>query len=336
MIQFIRTRTLIWTLALLSMPAFTFGDDFCDLLREGKLAEAKKQFLERTEDEGMAKLYLGLGDKDAARSTTTLAQLQNPSSSANPCANVIYNRLAGYTFLGNRLGMDKQGLYQITRKSAEYSAYDSFTKRLLVASGQFDTDSKVPTLKQFDDLAKELDRDDSLWVMLDKAQMLIDSKKEKDAIKMLKAISQRDNGEQVPAALYMQIKLAFQNKKSDEALRLLGIMQEAFPYAIGLDALSATLVNEADETIETEPEAERLTKTVYSVQMGVFSTKANAQVLVKALESYKQKIDITPRVISGKEYFVVYAGKFNRYDEATAFKEKLETARKESYQVIAR
>lgn len=295
------------------------------------------------EDPAMAKLYLGLGNPDAAKSIGSFEQIQNPGPVEKLCPNVIYNRLAGYTFLTGALKNwhDQGTLVPVTWEKGAYSYYDAFTKRLLLVSGQQMErvrEGKSPTIKEYDAIAKEVGKEDSLWLMLDKAQMLLDAKKEKDAAKILKAISNRDDGEQVPAALYIQIRTAFQNKKSDEALRLLGIMQEAYPYAIGLDALSATLVGDADETGEetAEPEAERLTKTVYSVQMGVFSSKANAQVLVKELESYKQKVEITPRLISGKEYYVVYAGKFSRYDDATAFKQRLETARKESYQVIAR
>lgn len=318
------------------IPIFVQADDFCGLLLAGKLVEAKKQFPEQAEEPQMAKLFIELGNKDAAKSIDNLTNLQNSSRSPLSCSNVIANRLAGYTFLSRRLGTGNMGKIRLAQSGPEYTQYDDFTKRLLLASSSSENDKPTAATKPYDELSKVVSTDDSLWLMLDKAQLLIDLKKEKDAAKILKAISNRDTDEQVPAALYVQIKAAFQSGKSDEALRLLGIMQEAYPYAIGLDALSASLVSEADESIEPEPEAEKLTKTVYSVQIGVFSSKANAQTVMKTLDSYKQKIEIMPRSISGKEYFVVYAGRFNRYDDATAFKEKLESARKERYQVIAR
>jgi hypothetical protein len=329
-------KTTLWMTLCIGISAVVQADDFCSLLLAGKLAEAKKQFPEQAEEPQMAKLFIELGNKDAAKSIDNLTNLQNSSKTPLSCANVIANRLAGYTFLDGRLGTSNMGKIRLAQSGPEYAQYDDFTKRMLLVTSSPATDKPAAATKPYEELTKVVSADDSLWLMLDKAQVLIDLKKEKDAAKILRSISNRDNGEQVPAALYVQIKAAFQSGKSDEALRLLGIMQEAYPYAIGLDALSATLVSEADESVEAEPEAEKLTKTVYSVQIGVFSSKANAQTVVKTLDSYKQKIEIMPRSISGKEYFVVYAGRFNRYDDATAFKEKLESARKERYQVIAR
>lgn len=320
------------TLATSTLPLQ--AQSFCDLIREGKLDDASRMTQDAQAKEDVAwqqKLLLGLRERDAGRSVGTLVEMQNL---AGGCADVIYNRIAGYYLMLGQLGMDRMGAADLSLTDPSMKRYDAFTRRLLLTSRNL-TDEKMITT-EYDQLAKLTGKEDSLWLMLDKGNLLVDAGNKKEGMKLLKAVAQGKSGEQIPAALYSEIKLAIGDGKTDEALRLLGILQEAYPNAVGLDALVAQVSDMSRGSDKLEREADRYTGTTYSVQVGVFSTKENAKQMADALASYKQKIDILPKKISGKNYFVVYVGRFEQYDKARELELTLEQARRESYQVIAR
>ena len=82
--------------------------------------------------------------------------------------------------------------------------------------------------------------------------------------------------------------------------------------------------------------AERITGTTYSVQVGVFSVGDNARNFAGRLKKYGEPVEINEKMISGKKYYVVYAGRFLSSEKAMAFKTRLESSEKEAFQVIAR
>ena len=82
--------------------------------------------------------------------------------------------------------------------------------------------------------------------------------------------------------------------------------------------------------------AEKLTGTYYSVQVGVFSVRANAERQSTAFEHYGHKVEIDRKKISSNNYFVVFVGRFSDYESARAFKLRAEQDRGEILQVVAR
>ena len=87
---------------------------------------------------------------------------------------------------------------------------------------------------------------------------------------------------------------------------------------------------------DTGNTAEKLTGTFYAVKVGVFSSRENADRQADIFKKYKKPVDIREKRISGKNYHVVYVGRFQSYQDAYQFKSTLEATHGEVYQVVAR
>jgi hypothetical protein len=70
--------------------------------------------------------------------------------------------------------------------------------------------------------------------------------------------------------------------------------------------------------------------------VGVFSDKGNANKHADTFKRYNTRVDVLSREISGKQYYVVYVGRFQKYEEAVQFKLQLEAAHNEAFQVVTR
>lgn len=138
----------------------------------------------------------------------------------------------------------------------------------------------------------------------------------------------------VSPALYMLSLYSIEQKRIDDAILYYNLLKEGYPYAIGLDDLVDRFSR--FEKRADDQRAERMTGTVYSVQVGVFSVKDNAKKLAGRLKQYGEPTEISDRVISGKKYYVVYVGRFLSSEEAMVFKARLELSENEAFQVVAR
>jgi septal ring-binding cell division protein DamX len=54
------------------------------------------------------------------------------------------------------------------------------------------------------------------------------------------------------------------------------------------------------------------------------------------MKEYGEKVEIKEKTISGKDYYVVYVGRFKTTQQALALKTRLEASANEAYQVVAR
>lgn len=190
-------------------------------------------------------------------------------------------------------------------------------------------------LRQADRLSTEVSREaDRQWVTVDRGRILAAFGKNIGAMKMLRRLSRAKSGEGVPQALYLLAMHAARGGKVDDAVFYYNVLREAYPAAVGLDALIDSLgtldVRSDDDS------AERVTGTFYSVKVGVFSKRGNARRQAEIFRAYDRPVDIKRRTISGKRYYVVYVGRFTDWDEAVAFKTQLEATHGDVYQVVAR
>jgi tetratricopeptide (TPR) repeat protein len=243
-------------------------------------------------------------------------------------------RLAQYYFVnGDFLEMAR--VVNEYRTRWEAGRYDPEMRRLSILadekSRQFDR-----ALDQIDKyLVRNPDGDANQWGEIDKARVMLLSNKRIGAVKMLRSLSRKSNGPGVAQALYLLATDALANKQFDDAVFFYNLLREAYPSAVGLDALVESLGdNSAPSTNDNT--AEKLTGTYYSVKVGVFSEKDNARRQQDIFKTYGKPIDIESKGISGKTYHVVYVGRFTSYSDAVLFKETLESNHREAYQVVAR
>ncbi len=173
------------------------------------------------------------------------------------------------------------------------------------------------------------------WGLIDKARVMTNYRKDIGAAKLLRKLAREKSGPGVPQALYMLAVDAAAGRNIDDAVFYYNIMREEFPAAVGLGAIVDRMAGMSEGDTD-DAAAEKLTGTFYSVQVGVFSEPGNAQRQAEAFAVYSRDVEIKKKIISDKEYRVVYVGRFETYLDALTFRRMLEDKHKEVFQVVAR
>jgi tetratricopeptide (TPR) repeat protein len=173
------------------------------------------------------------------------------------------------------------------------------------------------------------------WGLIDKARILEANGKTIGAAETIKQLSRSRKGPGVSQALYLLGMQAVTKRHADDAILYYNMLREAYPSAVGLDQLTAGLGDMPDEP-RGGNQAEQVTDTYYSVKVGVFSEAENALRQADKFKAAGQKVDVEAKKISGRDYRVVYVGRFRDYEEAVRFKLQLEASHHETFQVVAR
>jgi len=169
---------------------------------------------------------------------------------------------------------------------------------------------------------------------LDRAVGLYEMGEHQSAEKICRKISDSNYDIAVVPALYLLSYYSIAQKEIDEAIFRFNVLKEGYPHAVGLDDLIDKFSGLDRQASDTR--AEKITGTFYSVQVGVFSIKDNAERLAERIKKYGEKVELNTKRFSDKDYYVVYVGRFLSTDDAMAFKKRLELAEKEIFQVVAR
>lgn len=171
-------------------------------------------------------------------------------------------------------------------------------------------------------------------IRLSQSSELLARKKYGEAQNLCRKIIKSKDEELSAAAMYLMASAAIETGRVDDAIHYYNLLKESYPGSIGLEELADRF--ESFEQRSVDQKAETLTGTVYSLQTGVFSQKANAEALAERMKKYKAPVEIDAKTISGRKYYVVYVGRFRSTDKAMEFRDRLEDEEKESYQVVVR
>lgn len=136
-----------------------------------------------------------------------------------------------------------------------------------------------------------------------------------------------------PASLILLSQIALKQGDSERALFNYNILREQYRHAIGQEDLltSLRMVSEKKSGEESTEVFEGIT---YSVQVGVFAQKSNAERMSNRVKGYGLKTRITKRNISGNQYLVVLAGHFATMKDAQAARQKLELGENAIFKVV--
>lgn len=155
----------------------------------------------------------------------------------------------------------------------------------------------------------------------------------KTATTLCRRINNSSNDDLTAASLILLSKIGLKDGNAERALFNYNILREQYRFAIGEDELLNALKNVSDKK-SGEESTEVFEGITYSVQVGVFSEKGNAKSMEKRAEGYGFDSRIKRRKISGRNYYVVLAGKFSTMQEAVSAKNKLEMGENEPFKVI--
>jgi tetratricopeptide (TPR) repeat protein len=135
-------------------------------------------------------------------------------------------------------------------------------------------------------------------------------------------------------AMYMLSKYSIEQKRVDDAILYYNLLKERYENAIGVADLVDRFANL--DNIQSDASAEKITGSVYSIQVGVFSEQDNARDYAKYMKKFGENVDVSNKIVDGKKYYVVYIGKFLNTRDALSFKTRLEAAEGQAFQIIAR
>ena len=330
-----RTVAGIVVLLLLGRTAVSAGDIYT-LIREGNLQEASDSLSEQSSAalrDGRLLFFQSFLEKNGAESTRLMEAALNASVPARFNEEILL-RLAEYYYLtGNQRKLS--ALVSEYRARWEVGRYEHRMLRFSILidqqAGRYES-----ALKQADRyLLRYSQGEKEQWGKIDKARILSANSKGIGATNMLRSLSRSDEGAGVPQSLYLLTMNAIERKRTDDAVFYYNLLRERYPGAVGLDNLVELFGSMSSESSE-DNRAEEITGTFYSVKVGVFASKKNAGNHADSFKGYEQKIDTKSKKISGKNYYVVYVGRFPTFEQARQFKKQLESARSEVYQVIAR
>lgn len=169
------------------------------------------------------------------------------------------------------------------------------------------------------------------WAQLGRGDIYFSRGENEKSIKEYKRVLDRyADSEAFPLALSGIYRVFEKSGEKDKAILYLNLYKEKFPQ--GIDLESEVL----SEEIKDLGRAEKLTGTKYTVQIGVFAAKENADRMVEKLKSRGYFPERSYKYIQNKKYYVIQVGSFNSLSEAQKFKEELEKEEGEVYRIVIR
>jgi len=311
-------------------------DNIYSLIEKGRLKEASDSLstLATASTRNGDILYLqSLLEPDGEKSVQLLNAALKASVSIKYQEDIYYRLSQYYLLKEDYVNLNKIVSEYLTRW--EDSRYEKEFIRYSILIDE-ENNKFESALNQVDrSLLKWNNGDVTQLTMIDKARIMNENNKRVGAEKMLRKLSREKKGPGISQAMYILANEAIKMKRTDDAVFYYNIFREEFPSAVGLDALIGKL-SRIDSDNVSSGVAEKLTGTYFSVKVGVFSSKKNANKMADKFKKFDKKVDIKSKTISGKKYRVVYIGRFSTYIEAQQFKDQLETTFDEVFQVVAR
>ncbi len=321
---------------LMSLVLQARADNIYALIKKGDIDQARDSLSNVATAalrDGNTLFYQSLVEPDAERAARLMRAALTASVSTMYREEISY-RLGQYYLLTKQY--DALGTlladYNARWESGKYRA-EMLRLSILLEDLKKNYDAALRLCDRY--LVRYPDGEEAQWGQIDKARVMQHSGKGVGTSQTLRKLTRERKGGGIPQALYILGMESVRKKRTDDAVFYYNLLREGYPAAVGLDHLVESLGG-LTSGATTSSEAEELTGTFYSVKVGVFSEKDNASRQAKAFGKYNQKVETRKRTISGKTYHVVYVGRFQNYPDAVTFKNQLEAAHNEAFQVVAR
>lgn len=170
------------------------------------------------------------------------------------------------------------------------------------------------------------------YARLVKADYAFQNKKYSEAERLCRKVNNAADDNLSAASLVILSRIGLMKNNAERALFNYNILHEQYGNAIGEEDLLDALKQLSDSRSGVE-QTEVFEGITYSVQVGVFAEKDNAERMEKRIEGYGYKVRIKRRTISGKSYYVVLAGKFKTMKDARTAKARLELGEDQIFKV---
>ena len=327
--------TIITTFLLLTSGP-SFAENIYSLIKNGEVEEARNLLSQQStaqQRDGNRLFFLALIEPDGEKSMNLI------EASLNAGVSPIY--LEEINLMLAQYGIFKKNCEKAGETIGDYLAkfeMGQYTSAFYRYSILIDEKSRryEAAIRQTDRFLLQYSKEDlAQWGIVDKARAMMAFDKNIAARDLLIKLSREKTGPGVAAALYLLTLDAAERKRTDDAVFYFNLLREAYPSAIGQDALLDKMSGLGGSS-QKEKSADERTGTFYSVQVGVFADIKNARDLAKQFEKYGHKVEIGSKSISDRKYHVVYVGRFESYETAASFEKTIESEHDDVYQVVAR
>lgn len=103
------------------------------------------------------------------------------------------------------------------------------------------------------------------------------------------------------------------------------------------DLVSAGAIDPAPEQEKLSArERARLTRTVYSIQVGAFASKGNAYKIAQRLKERGYKVELKTETVNRRRFYKVLVGNFISQEQARELKDKLEAEEEDNFIIVIR
>jgi tetratricopeptide (TPR) repeat protein len=188
--------------------------------------------------------------------------------------------------------------------------------------------------KAFKEIEKEFDGVQlSGWGTLGRGSARAERGKTGDAMSSLRPLV-RSGGAISALAIYNRAYFAARMGDEDDALFGYNILDQRFGEFLGSAELGELIL--AERSQQTISAAEELVDITYTIEMGVFGDKSEADKLVGKLKATKWSASLEDTVVGDRKYWVVTVGIFRSRQSAQETREKLEGLYPGSYRVVIR
>lgn len=312
------------------------AENIYSLIKTGKIEEAKSQLSQLSSAQnrdGDILFFQSLLTESGDESAQMMEAALKAGVSATFRQEIYFHLVHYYFFIGDDFKLNK--FVNEYRTKWENGKYRSEMIRFSILLDEHD--------KKYNDAIRQADRylmeytsePENQFGQIDKARIMERFNKSVAAYNLLRTLSKENSGPCVSMALYMLAFTAIENKRTDDAVFYYNLCREGYPSAVGLDATIERMTGMSTSG-DRDNKAEQRTGTTYSIQVGVFSTKDNAERFSEDFKKFGKTVEIDNKRISDKNYYVVYVGDFSSYNAALTFKKMLESNFDEAFQVKVR
>ena len=149
-----------------------------------------------------------------------------------------------------------------------------------------------------------------------------------------KTIEKFDESDILPLALIQISSCYAQMNEKDKSLLYYNLYREKYPHGITVEEELKDATNAGQLKEDKSNKAEDMVNAEYTIQLGVFGIKENADKLSAEFKTKGYVVKVLEKIIDQKKYYVVQSGSFRSYEEARKLREKLEKETGESYRVV--
>lgn len=199
--------------------------------------------------------------------------------------------------------------------------------QLLLTQGEYLAGRYEEAASRADWLSRQASEPSKGWGLFAQAQCELAAGDTAEALRLFK-LSARSKSHAAAAPAHLELGRLYEARSDAEAaMRYLTLYRESYPRG---------LVPELASTTAGSARADRAAGVEYSIQVGVFGDRANAERLRERYQAAGYKTELVPRTLSGQKYTAVWVGRYRSQSEAQDARRILEDKFSESFRVVVR